>query len=130
MSGYFPPISHLILIVVPSIFNQVKVIQQMLISRFLLRLLIPHTCFGFQVPSSGGYNFLIYKLLQCVCISGRRGLLFPWCGQLLRNAHFETCRGINKRNKNTAFEHLLDIFHTLRLIVAARICTLTSSPEQ
>jgi hypothetical protein len=42
------------------------------------------TCFGFQVPSSGGYSFLIYKVLQVVCVSGRRGLLFPWCGHLLR----------------------------------------------
>jgi hypothetical protein len=43
-------------------------------------------CFGFQVPSSGGYNFLIYKLLQSVCVSGRCGLLFLWCGHLLWNA--------------------------------------------
>jgi hypothetical protein len=27
---------------------------------------ISPTCFGFQVPSSGGYSFLIYKLLHVV----------------------------------------------------------------
>jgi hypothetical protein len=41
------------------------------------------TCFGFQVPSSGCYSILIYKLLQIFCVSGRCGLLLLWCGHLL-----------------------------------------------
>jgi hypothetical protein len=43
----------------------VRDIQQMLISSFIVLISAP-TCFGFQVPSSGGYNFLIYKILQVV----------------------------------------------------------------
>jgi hypothetical protein len=31
-----------------------------------------------------GFSFLIYKLLQVVCVSGRCGLLFVGCGHLLR----------------------------------------------
>jgi hypothetical protein len=57
-------------------FNQVRDIQQMLISSFIVLISSP-TCFGFQVPFSGGYNFLIYKLTPgCLCVSGGCGLLF------------------------------------------------------
>jgi hypothetical protein len=34
--------------------------------QFIIVLINSPTCFGFQVPSSGGYKFLIYKLLQFV----------------------------------------------------------------
>jgi hypothetical protein len=34
--------------------------------QFFIVLINSPTCFSFQVPSSGGYNFLIYKLLQFV----------------------------------------------------------------
>jgi hypothetical protein len=34
--------------------------------QFIIVLINFPTCFGFQVPSSGGYNFLIYKPLQFV----------------------------------------------------------------
>jgi hypothetical protein len=43
--------------------------------QFVIVLTNSPTCFGFQVPSSGGYSFLIYKLLQVVSVSGR-------CGQM------------------------------------------------
>jgi hypothetical protein len=35
-------------------------------NQFFNALISSPTCFGFQVPSSGGYNFFIYKLLQVV----------------------------------------------------------------
>jgi hypothetical protein len=44
--------------------------------QFIIVLINSSTCFGFQVPSSGGYNILIYKLLQFVCVSVRYELLF------------------------------------------------------
>jgi hypothetical protein len=39
--------------------------------QFFIALISSPTCFGFQVPSSGCYYFLIYKLLQVVCIRSR-----------------------------------------------------------
>jgi hypothetical protein len=86
--------------------------------------LVPPTCSGFQVPSSGVYTFLIYKLLQFVCVLGRCGLLFPRCGHLLRNvSQYED--GIWKPNHvgelmstiNTAhnnLEYFLNSFHLIK----------------
>jgi hypothetical protein len=47
-----------------AFYNQVIDIHQMLISSFFIGLISAPTCFGFQVPYSGGYSFLIYKLFQ------------------------------------------------------------------
>jgi hypothetical protein len=72
----------------------VRDIQQMLIRSFIVLISSP-TFFGFQVPCSGDYNFLIYKLLQVVCVSGRCGLLFVRCDHLLRNAPTPTLNADN-----------------------------------
>jgi hypothetical protein len=42
------------------------------------------TCFGNQIPSSGGYLFLL-SYSSFSLRFGWMGLLFAWCGHLLRN---------------------------------------------
>jgi hypothetical protein len=50
-----------------------------------LKSRITPTCFGIQIPSSGGYTFLV-SYSSFVCVSGGCGLWFARCSQLLRNA--------------------------------------------
>jgi hypothetical protein len=47
-------------------------------------VLIPLHVSASSCHLQGGYSFLIYKLLQSVCVSGRCGLLFVRCGHLLK----------------------------------------------
>jgi hypothetical protein len=95
------------------------------VSFYYTHKIIP-TCFGSQLPSSGGYTFLV-SCSSIVCASGGCGLWFARCGQPSWNAHStaashterrwqlvaETCRGnlMSIIKAYNTLEHLLVILH-------------------